>query len=241
MAEKSPETGPSSPKNTPAIEEHHKQIPLAFTNLSVAAPDPGLVTVKTLPKAIINTFGPDQAAWLVQNLFKPLGLVKPPKNKTILHDFTGLVRPGEMLLVLGRPGSGCSTFLRTAANRSALKVTGELQYAGLGHEEFYKKHRRETLYLPEEDKHIPTLTVRQTLEFALRMSLSTRERKTNDLENTVKEMAAMFGLEHALDTIVGGGAVRGVSGGEKKRYVPSRVMVTSLLVSRLVESLSPRS
>ncbi|KAH6634752.1 ABC drug exporter AtrF [Chaetomium sp. MPI-SDFR-AT-0129] len=192
----------------------------------VAAPDPGLVTVKTLPKAIINTFGPDQTAWLVQNLFKPLGLVKPPKNKTILHNFTGLVRPGEMLLVLGRPGSGCSTFLRTAANRSALKVTGELQYAGLGHEEFYKKHRRETLYLPEEDKHIPTLTVRQTLEFALRMSLSTRERKTKDLEKTVKEMAAMFGLEHALDTIVGGGAVRGVSGGEKKRVSIAEVLAS---------------
>lgn len=31
----------------------------------------------------------------------------------ILHDVDGLVRKGEMLVVLGPPGSGCSTFLKT--------------------------------------------------------------------------------------------------------------------------------
>lgn len=34
---------------------------------------------------------------------------------SILQHFDGLVLPGEMLLVLGRPGSGCSTFLKTLA------------------------------------------------------------------------------------------------------------------------------
>lgn len=196
-----------------------KRIPLAFSNLSVSVPDPGLVTVKTLPRAIINTFGPDQAAWFTRNILTPLHLTQPPKHKTILHNFTGLVRPGEMLLVLGRPGSGCSTFLRAAANRSssAVKVTGDLRFAGLPHGEFYAKHRRETLYLPEEDRHIPTLTIRQTLEFALRVGMSREERRGRDVNEEVRGLAALFGLEHALDTVVGGGAVRGVSGGERKR------------------------
>lgn len=35
--------------------------------------------------------------------------------KTILAHFNGLVKSGEMLLVLGRPGSGCSTFLKSLA------------------------------------------------------------------------------------------------------------------------------
>lgn len=39
---------------------------------------------------------------------------KKPQMK-ILSDFEGVVKSGEMLLVLGRPGSGCSTFLRTMA------------------------------------------------------------------------------------------------------------------------------
>ncbi len=33
----------------------------------------------------------------------------------ILRDFDGVVRKGEMLVVLGPPGSGCSTFLKTIA------------------------------------------------------------------------------------------------------------------------------
>lgn len=48
---------------------------------------------------------------------------KRPKKK-ILDSFDGLIKPGEMLLVLGRPGSGCSTFLRT--------VAGELHGLGVG-------------------------------------------------------------------------------------------------------------
>lgn len=44
-----------------------------------------------------------------------VGFFRQPKTQRvqILRDFEGLVRPGEMLLVLGRPGSGCSTFLKT--------------------------------------------------------------------------------------------------------------------------------
>ena len=33
----------------------------------------------------------------------------------ILRNFDGIVRTGEMLVVLGPPGSGCSTFLKTIA------------------------------------------------------------------------------------------------------------------------------
>jgi ABC-type multidrug transport system fused ATPase/permease subunit len=40
---------------------------------------------------------------------------RPRQKIQILHDVSGLVKPGEMLLVLGRPGSGCSTFLKTLA------------------------------------------------------------------------------------------------------------------------------
>lgn len=36
----------------------------------------------------------------------------------ILRDFEGLVRNGEMLMVLGKPGSGCTTFLKTLAGQT---------------------------------------------------------------------------------------------------------------------------
>lgn len=42
----------------------------------------------------------------------------PKPEKKILRNFNGVVKSGEMLIVLGRPGSGCSTLLKT--------ISGEL-------------------------------------------------------------------------------------------------------------------
>lgn len=55
-------------------------------------------------------------------------------EKTILSQFDGVVKSGEMLLVLGRPGSGCSTFLRTIGGQLAgLKVSpsSHIDYNGM--------------------------------------------------------------------------------------------------------------
>lgn len=38
-----------------------------------------------------------------------------PTRVDIIRSFDGVVRSGEMLLVLGRPGSGCSTLLKSLA------------------------------------------------------------------------------------------------------------------------------
>jgi len=40
-----------------------------------------------------------------------------PELKTILDCSFGSVKPGEMLLVLGKPGSGCTTLLKMLANK----------------------------------------------------------------------------------------------------------------------------
>lgn len=37
---------------------------------------------------------------------------RPDQKIQILRNLDGVISPGEMLLVLGRPGSGCSTFLK---------------------------------------------------------------------------------------------------------------------------------
>lgn len=39
------------------------------------------------------------------------------ERRDLIHDFSGVVRDGEMLFVLGRPGSGCSTFLKAISNK----------------------------------------------------------------------------------------------------------------------------
>lgn len=54
-------------------------------------------------------------------------------EKTILNEFEGVLKSGEMLIVLGRPGSGCSTFLKTLMGELAgldLKPQSEIHYNG---------------------------------------------------------------------------------------------------------------
>ena len=85
--------------------------------------------------------------------------------KHILENFTGSVQPGEMLLVLGRPGSGCSSLLKTLANQtgSFSAISGEISYSGISPKEMAKRHTGDLAYLPEDDIHLPVLTVDQTL------------------------------------------------------------------------------
>ena len=200
-------------------EEAFKKVPLAFRNLTVKGPNTDAVHAKTLPRAIFNSFGVDQYHFLTELLLPFLGKYKKrsSSDRIILNDFSGCVLPGEMLFVIGRPGAGCSTFLRTAANRLTLNVKGELSFANIPSTQFAKKHRRETIYLPEEDRHIATLTVAQTIRFALRMSLPKSIRSKQLVEELVEVFGSMFGIGHVLGTKVGGVFVRGISGGECKR------------------------
>jgi ABC-type multidrug transport system fused ATPase/permease subunit len=47
--------------------------------------------------------------------FIPFSAKTQRSKVNILYGIDGLIQPGELLLVLGRPGSGCSTFLKTLA------------------------------------------------------------------------------------------------------------------------------
>ena len=56
-----------------------------------------------------------------------------------------------MCLVLGCPGSGCTTFLKTVANKRAsyFAVTGDVRYAGINHLEMTKHYNGEVVYNQE--------------------------------------------------------------------------------------------
>lgn len=98
---------------------------------------------------------------------------------------------------------------------SFLGVTGSLNYSGLSPKEISKNYRGEVAYVPEEDDHFPTLTVRQTLEFALQSK--TPKRFQEDIPRYLDIFARVFGISHVLESLVGNEYIRGVSGGERKR------------------------
>lgn len=89
-------------------------------------------------------------------------------RKQILHSFDGIIKQGELCVVLGRPGSGCSTLLKALTGELHGLQTDEsvIHYNGIPQQKMIKEFKGETVYNQEVDKHFPHLTVGQTLEFA---------------------------------------------------------------------------
>jgi ABC-type multidrug transport system ATPase subunit len=136
-----------------------------------------------------------------------------------------------MMMVLGKPGSGCSTFLRTITNHrgSFAQVSGQVHYGGISQDETQKHYRSEIVYSEEDDIHFPTLTVRQTLFFALLNKI--RRRELPLAREVIDVMGRVFGIGQVFDTIVGNGYIRGVSGGERKRVSIVETLATAASIT----------
>ncbi|GAB1312526.1 ATP-binding cassette transporter snq2 [Madurella fahalii] len=205
--------------------ESTKKLGVVFRNLTVKGATSGATLVRTLPEAILGTFGPDLYGILCR-FFPALRLSRQGQLRTLINDFTGVVRHGEMMLVLGRPGSGCSTFLKVIANNrdSYASVEGSVSYSGISADEARKHYRGEVVYNPEDDQHMPTLTVGQTLRFSLLNK--TRKNLRGDVATIIDALLRMFAIKHTANTLVGNAYVRGVSGGERKRVSIAETLAT---------------
>ncbi|EFA80736.1 ABC transporter G family protein [Heterostelium album PN500] len=169
-------------------------------------------------------------------LFKclnPFTLFRKSEVKTfnILNEVNGFIEDSKMLLVLGRPGAGCSTLLRVISNQtdSYIDVVGDIKYGNIPADEF-GRYRGEAIYTPEEDIHFPTLTVFETLDFTLKLKTPHQrlpeETKANFRTKILDLLVGMYGLVHQKDTVVGDEFVRGLSGGERKRMTITEAMVS---------------
>ncbi|EZG03190.1 hypothetical protein H106_06691 [Trichophyton rubrum CBS 735.88] len=160
-------------------------------------------------------------AW--SGIMSMLGLRKKVRID-ILRDFEGLVKSGEMLVVLGRPGSGCSTLLRTLSGETHglyLDEGNDIQYQGISWEQMHKNFRGEVIYQAETETHFPQMTVGDTLYFAARARAPANRLPGVSREQYAIHMRSMvmsmLSLSHTINTQVGNEYIRGVSGGERKR------------------------
>lgn len=217
-------------KRNPQNGESTKKVGVLFKNLTVKGVGTSAISVRTLPQAITGTFGPDLYNFIC-NWIPALNFRSPGKPRDLIRDFTGVVRPGEMMLVLGRPGSGCSTFLKVIANNrgSYQAVEGEVLYGGIPSGRMSKRFRGEAVYNAEDDLHMPSLTVGQTLNFSL--LTKTRKNERGNIDLIVDSFLKMFAMSHTKNTLVGDAFTRGVSGGERKRVSIAETLATKSSVT----------
>ncbi|EPS69296.1 hypothetical protein M569_05469, partial [Genlisea aurea] len=188
-----------------------------------------------------------------------LGFIRvlPSRKKPfpILHNASGIIKPGRMTLLLGPPSSGKTTLLLALAGKldPDLKVSGKVTYNGHEMNEFVPQ--RTSAYISQHDLHIPEMTVRETLAFSARCQgvgpryemlaeLSRREKAANikpdpDLDMFMKAASIegneasvttdyiikILGLDICADTLVGDQMIRGISGGQRKRVTTGEMIV----------------
>ncbi|KKZ67843.1 ATP-binding cassette, subfamily G (WHITE), member 2, PDR [[Emmonsia] crescens] len=171
----------------------------------------------------------DSAKWLAR-----LAIGKQKSQRVdILRDFEGVVEKGEMLLVLGPPGSGCSTLLKSLSGETqdlGIEPDSLIDFRGVGLGHIRSSLRGDILYNAELDTHLAPLTVNETLTFA------SRARSPRHVPGGVSRaqldtirrdvIMAIFGLTHTYNTRVGDDFVRGVSGGERKRVSIAEAALT---------------
>ncbi|WVQ84194.1 hypothetical protein IAT38_006345 [Cryptococcus sp. DSM 104549] len=186
---------------------------LSFSNMSVH----GFGSDADYQKTVGNIF--------IYGLSLIRNLVTGRKRKVqILNKVDGVLESGEMLVVLGPPGSGCSTMLKAIAgemNGIFLGEESDLNYRGITPKEMRGQFRGEAIYTAEVDVHFPKLTVGQTLAFAARARAPRHPpgglTQTQYADRMRDVLMSVFGISHTINTIVGNDYVRGVSGGERKR------------------------
>ncbi|KAF2876506.1 ABC drug exporter AtrF [Massariosphaeria phaeospora] len=206
-----------------------KKVGVTWKHLSVKGIGSTASFVRTLPDAVIGTFGPDLYR-IVSGFFPALRFGRHSQTRTLINDFSGVVRDGEMMLLLGRPGAGCSTFLKAIANDrdTYAAVEGEVSYGGISAGKQKKLFRGEVNYNPEDDTHFAELNVWQTLYFALMNK--TKKNEKHQIPVILEALLKIFGISHTKYTPVGNEFIRGVSGGERKRVSIAETLATKSTV-----------
>ncbi|TDL20626.1 P-loop containing nucleoside triphosphate hydrolase protein [Rickenella mellea] len=154
------------------------------------------------------------------------------KDKAILSDVSGTVSSGEMLAVMGPSGAGKSTILDILAQR-AHPTSGKMTING-----------NETIdmsslgsYVEQNDALLGVLSVRETIQFAARLSLDPSTPR-EVIEERVSETITGLGLSEVSSNRIGNAVQRGISGGQKRRVTIGSSLVTRPKILLLDEPTS---
>eukprot|EP01119_Soliformovum_irregulare_P022242 TRINITY_DN756_c1_g1_i3.p1 TRINITY_DN756_c1_g1~~TRINITY_DN756_c1_g1_i3.p1 ORF type:complete len:765 (-),score=242.29 TRINITY_DN756_c1_g1_i3:43-2337(-) len=126
----------------------------------------------------------------------------------------------KLVVIMGGSGSGKTSLLNLIAKRTStsplfnLKTRGTILFNGKS----LKFHEISKLcsYVMQDDFLLPSLTVRETLQYSALLRLSDEISKDEKFERAEKVMWEL-GLKDCANSLIGNELVKGISGGEKRR------------------------
>eukprot|EP01103_Thecamoeba_quadrilineata_P011519 TRINITY_DN2776_c0_g1_i1.p1 TRINITY_DN2776_c0_g1~~TRINITY_DN2776_c0_g1_i1.p1 ORF type:complete len:608 (+),score=95.60 TRINITY_DN2776_c0_g1_i1:69-1892(+) len=175
--------------------------------------DPLSDSVTTSTERIPITLSWDNITYTILQKVGPIWN-RQTKEKILLNNVSGIVKPGQLLAIMGSTGAGKSTLLDVLVGyKNTGVLTGDILINGHPRDKLFK---RMAGYVTQDDCQMDTLTVRETLQFYADMKLPshiTQEERARRVQTIIEELR----LQKCAESYIGSQFSRGISGGERKR------------------------
>lgn len=166
--------------------------------------------------------------------FDSVSFVYPDSGIEALHDFNLQVKPGELVVLTGKTGSGKSTLVQLMV-RSMDPTSGRILLDGVDLREWNLEYLRKQVAFVPQDAFLFSDTVAENLRFG-----NTTELSDSELVEAAQAAAVhddVLGFEKGYETVVGERGVA-LSGGQKQRLSIARAFLKKAPVLVLDDSLS---
>lgn len=121
-------------------------------------------------------------------------------TRRLLNNVSGFVKPGTLTALMGVSGAGKTTLLDALAQRTTTGViTGDMLVNG---KPLDASFQRSTGYVQQQDLHLATATVRESLRFSAELRQPKEVSRESKFE-FVEEVIRMLDMEDFADAIVG--------------------------------------
>ncbi|KAN0043273.1 hypothetical protein ACTA71_010915 [Dictyostelium dimigraforme] len=158
-------------------------------------------------------------------------------SKQILTNINGHIESGTIFAIMGPSGAGKTTLLDILAHRLNINGSGTMYLNG--NKSDFNIFKKLCGYVTQSDSLMPSLTVRETLNFYAQLKMP-REVPIKEKLQRVQDVIDEMGLNRCADTLVGtaDNKIRGISGGERRRVTISIELLTGPSVILLDEPTS---
>mmetsp|Transcript_23277 Transcript_23277/g.28595 ORF Transcript_23277/g.28595 Transcript_23277/m.28595 type:complete len:633 (-) Transcript_23277:357-2255(-) len=141
-------------------------------------------------------------------------------NRKLLSDVWGRVPPGKISAIMGPSGAGKTSLLNIlsgrAKSRGRITLESKVLFDNNVVNPTKMSTRKQIAFVAQEDSLQYTATPREAILFSAKMRLP-RSTTMQELNRLVNRMLHELGLVSCADTQIGGGLIKGISGGEKRR------------------------